>query len=329
MENYCILSLEKIKTLGSLQFRHEHNFRVLPLSHVDISASDRNEELVDDTGMNYKELWYKRMKEVELETGHPVTVRTGAVLALEVVTTFSRGADVDIEAWKKANVEWMKENFGAENILSMQYHEDETTPHIHTIIIPIDDRGHLCAKSFTGGRKAMFQMQDSYAKAMAPLGLKRGEMYSRARKNDLNRYYALLNKAANAKAPEMMAGESVDNYVSRVNAYIQDIKIETFRKENEYRRALDVQKTKTTQLYAKYGEAIRLQQDIEKNVGGDYELTRERLLTYRKIEHGVPRKVLHSLMNNLMKKFPVSENVLFFREKKKKKNREANVNLME
>lgn len=151
--NYCVMTIRKIKSMRSLQMSHEHNLREISLSNVDVSLSDRNEELINDTGYGYRDLWYQRMKDIELKTGEPVTKRKNAVLAYEIVTTFSKGADVNMEAWKEANIKWMKDTFGEENVLSMQLHEDEITPHIHTIVIPIDERNKLCARSFTGGIK--------------------------------------------------------------------------------------------------------------------------------------------------------------------------------
>lgn len=318
-ENYCVLSLKKIHSMGSLQVSHEHNFRELPLKHVDISMSHKNEELINDTGADYRELWYRRIKEVELSTGQSVAVRKNAVLAYEIVTTFSKEADVDLEAWKEANVKWMKDTFGEDNVLSMQFHIDETTPHIHTIVVPIDERGKLCAKTFTGGRGKMFALQTSYGKAMEPLGLKRGEMYSRSSKEDLGRFYATLNKAANAEAPQMKAGERVDDYVSRVNAYIQNVEMKSLWKEKELTRAVELEQTKRDQMHAKYSEAIKLQDDLEESFGGNMRLVKERLKTYQKIEKSVPRKILDSFLTNLLQRFPFSENIRNYKEKKKKK----------
>lgn len=322
---YCILTLEKVHSMGNLQIRHEHNFRDLNLKHVDITASENNEELVNTTGMDYKELWYRRAKEVELETGNSIKVRKGqasSVIAYELVTSFSKDADVDIEAWKAANVKWMKDTFGERNVLSMQVHNDETTPHIHSIVIPIDERGHLCARTFTGGRKKMFDLQTSYGEAMEPLGLKRGELYSKSKKTDLTRFYKLLNKAADAHVPEIKAGETVTAYVERVNTYLQEEQMKAFSRENDLRRRLELAYTYNAQHYAHYREAIRLQQDIEENLGGDKELVRQRIIAYRKMENAVPKKTLVTFLKNLQEKFPIDENLLRIKDEKRKKKKE-------
>ena len=143
-KSYCVMTLEKVHSMANLQIRHEHNFREIELKHVDSDLSDNNRELVNDSGMDYKDLWYRRMKDLELKHGKPVVARKNAVLAYEIVTTFTRGANVDVDAWAEANKKWMEDTFGTENVLSMQLHLDETTPHIHTIVIPIDERDRLC-----------------------------------------------------------------------------------------------------------------------------------------------------------------------------------------
>ncbi|KAA6318393.1 Plasmid recombination enzyme [termite gut metagenome] len=39
--------------------------------------------------------------------------------------------------WCADNVDWLKQTFGAENLVSAVLHRDETTPHIHATIVPI------------------------------------------------------------------------------------------------------------------------------------------------------------------------------------------------
>jgi len=289
-KSYCILSIQKVKSFNSLNERHLHNFRKIPT----INAEDfsQNEELIDKTGMDYKTLWYNRLQQEKLLQGKEVAVRKNSVLAYEIVTTFSRNADIDIEKWKQQNIKWMQQTFGPENVISMQYHGDEATPHIHTIIVPIDERGHLCARNFTGGRKQIMELHDSYSKAMEPLGLKRGERLSKTKKNDLKRFYKQINEAIETKVPELEHGETVDSYVHRVNEFVQNRELYFVHEKLVMQRKLELEKTKFIQFYNHYKEAIILQNDIEKNMYGDKKLIQERLQTYRKIEHSVPRKKL-------------------------------------
>lgn len=318
---YSILSMEKVHTMGDLQTRHEHNFREMPLPHVDHTLSSENEELVNFSGFDYKTLWYNRMKDLELETGEPVVKRKNSVIALEFISSFSRDADIDLEKWKTKNVEWMQEFFGAENVLSMQLHVDETTCHIHTIVIPIDDRGRLCAKSFTGGRAKMRAMRDSYGEAMKEVGLEPGERYSKTKKEDLGRFYNQINKAVDMRVPSILPGEMVDDYVKRVNEYVQDMQLRIVNERYTYKRRAELAETKLFQFKAKYREAISLQDEISQNFCGDYQMTKNRVRMYRKLEHAVPRKTLWALLDNLEKRFPITENVFLFDTKRKTKKK--------
>ena len=318
---YGILKMEKVHNMGGLQTRHEHNFRELKLSHVDENLSYRNEELVNFSGLDYKELWYRRMKDVELETGTPVHKTKASVLAYEFVTSFSRDAEIDVEAWKAANVKWFQDTFGEKNVLSVQYHADEATPHIHAIVIPIDDRNRLCAKSFTGGRAKMRALQMSYGKAMNEVGLERGEPFSRAKNIDLSRFYKEINKAASEHAPARIPGEPEADYIERVNEYVQTLRYQVLNEKLKYKRRAELAETRMVQMAVKYGEAIALYDDLEEKFPENEEMIKERLHTYRKVEHAVPRKILNSLLDNLLLKFPLDQNVLWFHERKNRRKK--------
>lgn len=98
-------------------------------------------------------------------------------MALEIVLTFSPGAlsEDTLKDWALDNANWLRKNFGESNVIDCQLHIDEKTPHIHAMIIPIDERGKLNARAFVGGtRERMSGLQTDYAKAMQPHGLERG-----------------------------------------------------------------------------------------------------------------------------------------------------------
>ena len=81
----------------------------------------------------------------------------------------------------------------------------EATPHVHALISPIDRESgepRFNAKKWLGGKELMKKMQDSYAKAMEPLGLQRGEENSRATHQDLQTFYRALNNVVRQKLPK-------------------------------------------------------------------------------------------------------------------------------
>ena len=42
-----------------------------------------------------------------------------------------------LDEWCRDNVDWLKQTYGSENIVSAVLHMDEKTPHIHATLIPI------------------------------------------------------------------------------------------------------------------------------------------------------------------------------------------------
>jgi len=80
-------------------------------------------------------------------------------------------------------------------------HKDEQTPHIQALVVPISDAGRLSAYTYTGGREKLGAMQDSYARAMEPLGLERGVKGSVDIHETIKEWYAKIE--APTPAPEI------------------------------------------------------------------------------------------------------------------------------
>ena len=191
--SYCFMSIEKIKTGGALMAKYHHNYRLVEVENADASLKHRNEELVklpvrNGLQVDPQEVFRERIKSLPYYQSHKI--RKNAVHALEVVTTFSKDEFVDIEKWKQKNVEWMKDTFN------------------------IAERGHLNARRFINGSRAMSEHQTTYAKYMQSFGLKRGLKGSQARHKDIKRFYAELNQAIN-RVPEQLPGESFEKYMER------------------------------------------------------------------------------------------------------------------
>ena len=100
-------------------------------------------------------------------------------MALELVLTFSSGAVSEsgdsLKNWALDNARWVGSLFGSDNVIDCSLHLDEKTPHIHAMVIPIDERGKLNARAFVGGtRERLSSLQTDYAGAMQKHGLERG-----------------------------------------------------------------------------------------------------------------------------------------------------------
>ncbi len=231
---FAILDIEKIKTNTSFVNRHNHDFRLVEVANADKNKIADNKVLVECDYGTYLDA-YKSM--VDASPIYQVQkVRKNAVRGIDVVLTYSHESvgQVNMEEWERISVEWLQKTFGKENVVSVVEHNDESTPHIHAIVIPMV-KGRLNASSFLGGKQKMTELQSSYAKAVAPLGLKRGTQYSKAKAETMQAFYGALNKAVEAELPEPLPGESAKQYRERANQIHKETSMQTlhFKKKSE------------------------------------------------------------------------------------------------
>jgi hypothetical protein len=96
--------------------------------------------------------------------------------------------------WIKANIDFLEEEYGKENIVKLELHRDEKTPHFHAIVVPLTKDGRLSAKEVVGDRNKLKSFQDRYAAAMKPFGLERGEEESKNTHITTKEFYQELEK---------------------------------------------------------------------------------------------------------------------------------------
>ena len=111
-----------------------------------------------------------------------------------------------LDKWADANLRWLKDTFGEDNVVSCVLHMDEKTPHLHATVVPIVT-GERKRKSREGEKKYRTQIgprlsaddvmgrtrlsiyQNTYAEAMREFGLQRGVVGSTARHQSNGEYY--------------------------------------------------------------------------------------------------------------------------------------------
>ena len=133
-----------------------------------------------------------------------------------------------VSEWKDKSMEWLKEEFGAENIKSAVLHQDEQTPHIQAHVIPRHE-GKLNAKHWTGGKQRCSELQDRYHAKVKELGLARGERGSKARHEEVSKYYTRVHEPIEKKKvkltyphPEMTDRLKIDDYGKKVAVSVRD-----------------------------------------------------------------------------------------------------------
>jgi len=195
---YAVMRIAKLKTMGEIGALGKHNERTRETRNADVGRLGDNERLVG-TGD-----W---CADVEARLAVARYRRPDAVLCLEHVLTASKEffADGDsgrLAAWRDTAMEWLRDTYGRENVVAVVLHRDEITPHVQAVVVPIDERDHLNAKNWTGGREKLGALQDSYARAMEPLGLERGVRGSVADHQTVKEFYAKIEEPT--PAPELV-----------------------------------------------------------------------------------------------------------------------------
>lgn len=252
---YCFMTIEKVKDKGSLTKKYNHNYRKGEVSNADPKLASANEELVKldpdaeytEHTRTYVDAFNDKME--KLKETNP-KLRKNAVLALEIVTTFSRedAEHVDIEKWKKDQVEWLRKTFNpdpdkyGDNVISVMFHGDEAgNVHCHSVVIPIDDKGKLNCSYFLDGRTKLIQMQDSYGQMMMDRHqLKRGLKGTVAKHETIKRFYAQANQAAAKEGPAVgkIDGrkETADEYKVRSDEVIKDLNLQILALQKKLER---------------------------------------------------------------------------------------------
>ena len=176
-----------IKSWSAMRATNIHNARTKPLPHAMLGAP-KPRHLIG-TG-NLERDAKRLLRTVKI---NPDAMRKNGVIAYEAILTasgtfFDRGTADErrarIDAWTDAQVKWATDRYKSFRIASMVLHEDEKTPHIHLVVLPLDVktdnrfkdrevRWSLVGRTISGPGK-FDEAQDVYADAMESFGLRRG-----------------------------------------------------------------------------------------------------------------------------------------------------------
>lgn len=263
--SYTVLHLEKAK--GNDSAMSAHIERTIHPKNADASRTHLNKEII-----SYPEGIKNRTSSIQYRLDNANLKRkigTNQVRAIRIMLSGTHETMKAIEKnkqlgnWCKDNLDWLKETFGEENLVSAVLHMDEKTPHIHATIVPIvtgerrkakKDSNHqiykkknsngnrLCADDIMA-RNKLKHYQNTYAATMAKYGLRRGIEGSEAKHISTSEYYRELHlqnqqleQEKNQKQSELKAIEKnisskriVENFANAITGS-KTMKLE---KENE------------------------------------------------------------------------------------------------
>ena len=198
--HYAILRIKKITDKAHATVATAHNYRQYPVDNADEQAMHPSPEFLNLAERGYWELANERIAQAGI-----IPRRSDAIRCVEVIMTatpewFNRNeqgqaADYSTSKWTQDNLTYLQHTFGKENVVAFKIHQDEKTPHIHALTIPITPDGRLSARDVVG-RPTLKKHQSSYAAAMATHGLQRGVENSQTKHKPMRQFYGQQAQAA-------------------------------------------------------------------------------------------------------------------------------------
>lgn len=198
---FAILRYAKLTSMAAIRGTAAHMRRTIPTPNADPALTPENRVLVgsDDPFADV----LARLPEPDARGADGKLLRrSNSVLAVEVLMTTSPewwrdASQAERTRWMGQSLAWLQHEWGAENVVHVEPHLDETTGHLTCLIVPIDPRtGRLNARAWIGGRASKNEPgtsrlsghQTRYAEAVEDLGLRRGRTGSTATHTTLREY---------------------------------------------------------------------------------------------------------------------------------------------
>ena len=213
MANFCIMRLKKLHSNANVGGAISHHLRTRETDNADPEKIKKNwyfpnNYTKDENGkFDYaaKNKDFAERQKLQQKTMSiykkllPEKVRKNGVRAVEFMMTVSpevmQRKDFNAIKYLNACGNWAREKFGKENVFFIAQHYDETTPHVSILLTPKDENGKLNARKFFGGREKMQELQDDFfEKVGKEFGLERGLRGSKAKHQDIQKYYQKLNE---------------------------------------------------------------------------------------------------------------------------------------
>jgi hypothetical protein len=229
---YAILRVAKLKTMGNVGGHGMHVERQRETLNADVAKQELNQRLAGT---------HDPMADVQVRFDEmKIEPRKGAVVAIDVFITaspehFQRNHpdDPNWKAFQAKAMAFLRQEYGADNVVHAIAHHDETSPHLHAIVTPIRSKtvkvgravkterteNRLCARDWLGGdRTTLSKLQTRFANTVKELGLDRGIEGSQAKHTEVKQFYSVMKEtSAQAQAISLkLAPIEADYYVKAV-----------------------------------------------------------------------------------------------------------------
>lgn len=275
----------KVHTPAQFNAKYNHNYRINTPINADPEKANQNEELIKLEEDSFQDAFKKRVKQMDYYKEHKV--RKNAVRGVEFSLNIGTGdlpEDFDIEKWKEKSVEWIKNTFG-DNAISAVLHMDETSPHIHCMVIP-EVNGRLCAKEMFD-YKHLEEYQESFAQVAKECGLDSRVKHSRAHYNDIALFYTAINDAAIERLPAPLENEDVNDYFERAQLVFQKKIFQNLDVKRKMEKEIEEIKNDSLDSAANKIRMIQEVEDLKRIMGSNVEEMKKKLQLVERINYAL------------------------------------------
>lgn len=206
-EGKPILRVGKIKSTGRTTFKSVdgHLCRTSPTPNANPAMTKHNRTLVGDKSQPLEEAVHAVYEKFGID---PSTLRKDATLANDIVMSISpewfRPSDPDhagtwdhnrLGVFRAEAVQFLKKSFG-NRLVRVDLHLDESTPHIHAVVVPIlpkaDKSGFRLSGKDMFNPKNLTSMQQRWEDAVTRHGVGQRLKGSKAKHSKVRDYYAAI-----------------------------------------------------------------------------------------------------------------------------------------
>jgi len=269
MPIYCIfrVSEKKFKTIPSIKGFVKHMKRERETPNADPERFKYNEQLLGSNDL------YEDTKEYLKDTKIYKNSVIGRELLLTATPQFFKGmSKQEIELWKNTNLEWLQETF-KDNIRAVFAHDDETTLHLHCLLIPRiwnEKKGCYTLQNYKyfNGYQALRDMQDSYADHMQKVFpvMQRGCRYSKAKHVSIRNWYARINNNSKETDMQTLQAKAAHEEMLKMKVNYMDKTLKSFQHMNR-------QKDETNEkLQQENKTLLKIIEELKKNMNGKEEV---------------------------------------------------------
>jgi hypothetical protein len=290
MVDLAILRVDKLKSFTNVSGSEAHTARLQDTPNAD-TTKDNIRLIGDDDGLPLEVVIKAKIAST---TKHKP--RKDAVLCTELFLSASpeyfrpddpskagQWDDNLMSAFAQASAQWLQDKYG-DKCVRAELHLDESTPHIHAYVVPINDKTQqLSHKEMFGGhgRAAsikLSKLQDSYAAALAPLGISRGVKGSQATHTKIQEYYQAVNSEPLTLELDRLAPQpretarqlferiQADPVIQAINHQLADRKLLIKQQKQAFSTAFATDKLRQhleQQVSALQAENAQLQEQVE------------------------------------------------------------------